>query len=230
MTPSPSLSKSSSIAAPRAKFHSWRILVPVLFAALSAMMCAGPGSLAAPATLRWFEPLICAGGQRIAQEYIASAGDTPVPLAQAVYCEASGGLRALVTERAFGLMFGSYFALFLLPALILGLTAQFGPRGRRGAPRPLGWQAEQDVRALLAAGKQAEAARLVREKTGATPKWAREYLDVLAHKPEAVPPPRPEPPAPTPLDKLTQLKKMLDTGLITAKDYEAKKGDILGQM
>jgi hypothetical protein len=229
MTPSLSISKSHP-AAPRAKFHSWRILVPVLFAALSAIMCAGPGSLAAPASLKWFEPLICPGGQRITHEYVATAGNTSVPLAQAVHCEDGAGLRSVATERALGLMFGSYFALFLLPALMIGLTAQFGPRGRRGAPRPLGWEAEQQVRALLAAGKQAEAARLVRAKSGATPKWAREYLDVLAHKPEAEPAPKPEPPAPTPLDKLTQLKKMLDTGLITAKDYEAKKTDILGQM
>jgi hypothetical protein len=230
MTPSPSLIKSSSIAAPQAKFQSWRIVVPVLFAALSAVMCAGPGSLAAPATFQWFEPLICPGGQRITYEYVATAGDTAIPLAQAVYCEQAAGLRSVVTERALGLMFGSYFALFLVPALLIGLTVQFGPRGKRGAPRPVGWQAEQELRALLAAGKQAEAARLVRAKTGATPKWAREYLDVLAHNPQTEPPARPEPPAPTPLDKLTQLKKMLDTGLITAKDYEAKKTDILGQM
>jgi hypothetical protein len=227
MTTSASLSKAAPSPAPRAKFKSWRILVPILFAAVNAVMCAGPGSLAAPVTLSWFEPLICPAGQEIAYEYAQAAGTAAGQLSQVVYCQDGAGQRTWVGNQALGVMMGSYFAIFLLPALVIGLTAQFG---KRGAPRPLGWEAEQEVRALIADGRQAQAAKLVREKTGSTPKWAREYIDVMTHVPETVPSPRPAAPAPSALDKLKQLKEMLDAGLISAKDYDAKKTDILGQI
>jgi hypothetical protein len=212
----------------RAKFKSWRIVVPVLLAAVNAIMCAGPGSLAAPDTLRWFGPLICPGGQQIAYEYLPTAGDAVSQVSQAVYCQDTAGLRTLASNRALGTMLGVYFTIFVVPALIVGLTAQFGSGSRR-FPRPLDWEAEQDVRMLISAGHQAEAAKLIRQKSGGTPKWARDYIDNMAKMVETAPPRAPAP-APSPLDKLKQLKEMLDAGLITAKEYDAKKVDILGQI
>lgn len=227
MTTLTSTFETGPSAQKRRKFRSWRIVVPVLVAAFNAVMCAGPGSLAAPATLRWFERLICPSGQRIAYDYVETAGSAASPLTQFIYCESAAGQRTLSGNRALSVMMGTYFALFLLPALAVGLTVQFGS-GRR-APRPLASETERAVRLLVSAGRPAEAAKLLREKTGGTPRWAREVIDRMAHTPEPTPAPA-APPPPSALDKLKQLKEMLDTSLITSKDYEAKKADILSQL
>jgi hypothetical protein len=194
-------------------------------------LCAGPGSLAAPSTLQWFERLACPAGQTADYELVPAPGAVAGDLMRYTYCVDGAGQRTLAAGRFFGVMFGVYFGALLVPALLLGLTMQVGG-GQRAQPRPLGWEAEAEVRGLIAQGQHAKAVKLVQAKTGRSARRAEEFVKVMASRPELpeAPPKQSPAPAASPLDRMKQLKALLDTGLISGKEFEAKKAEILEAM
>jgi len=165
-----------------ARARRWlRYLLPALAAAFTAVMCAGPLALAAPGTMAWFEGLACPGSQHLEVLEVMDISVTPAETRQVVYCVDAEGQGTLAGVRPFAVMWAAYFGMFL--GLAFGGAAIAGQFGRWffGRPkRPLGWDAEREARALVAQGKQAEAVALVRAKTGAGPRWARRYVEVLA--------------------------------------------------
>jgi len=61
--------------------------------------------------------------------------------------------------------------------------------------------------------------------------WAREYVQELAKAPDMPTPDpaaaAPAPPSITVMDRLKQLKELLETNLISEEEYAAKRFDIL---
>ena len=207
------------------KFRTWRIVVPVLLATLAALMCAGPGTIAVPTTLRLFESAACPAGQHAGIPTVAPVAN---PQVQQVYCVDEAGAAVEATNEFFKLSLGVYFLLALVPLLALGLTMRFGaPTGMR----PLGADADRELRRMLAAGRQLEAVKLVQNRLGTNRRWAREYVAELAKAPDMPTPDpaaaAPQPPSITVLDRLRQLKELLETNLISEEEYAAKRFDIL---
>lgn len=91
---------------------------------------------------------------------------------------------------------------------------------------------EADARALVAGGQAIAAIKLVREFTGLGLKEAKEWVDALPLRPPRAA--TPETAAAdvqlSPAYRLAELKRMLDTGLITAAEFEAKKSEILAEL
>ena len=69
------------------KFRTWRLVVPILLAAFGALMCAGPGSVAAPGTVVLFERIACPQGAHAGIPTITGEAN---PQVQAVYCVQEG--------------------------------------------------------------------------------------------------------------------------------------------
>lgn len=206
------------------KFRTWRIVVPVLLAALGALMSAGPGSVAVPSTLRLFENVACPAGQYAALPTVTAANAQ----VQAVYCVDAAGQPTEATRPFFVAGFSVYFLLLLVPLLALGLTVRFGGPA---ATRPLGADADNELRRMIAAGRHLEAVKLVQNRLGTSRRWARDYVQELAKAPD-VPAPNPaaaepRPPSLTVIERLQQLKELLETNLISEEEYVAKRFDIL---
>lgn len=208
------------------KFHTWRIVVPVLLAAITALLCAGPGAVAVPSTLRLFENVACPPGQHAG--LAPTQAINPGAQMQQVYCVDEAGSANLATTEFFGAGTAVYFLVFLVPLLVLGLTVRFGGPT---ATRPLGPDADNELRRMIAAGRQLEAVKLIQNKLGTSRRWAREYVAELSKAPDMPTPDpaaaAPPPPSITVMDRLRQLKELLETNLISEEEYAAKRFDIL---
>lgn len=206
------------------KFRTWRIVVPVLLAIFGALLCAGPGSVAVPSTLRLFERVACPAGQYAALPTVAAANAR----VQAVYCVDAAGAPTEATGQFFFAGLSLYSLLLLVPLLALGLTLRLGaPK----ATRPLGADADNELRRMIAAGRHLEAVKLVQNRLGTSRRWARDYVQELAKAPD-VPAPNPataeaRPPSLSVIERLQQLKELLETNLISEEEYAAKRFDIL---
>ena len=205
------------------KFRTWRIVVPMLLALLGALMCAGPGTVAVPSTLRIFENVACPAGQHAG---LASEPQIANSQLQEVYCVDEAGAATLATNEFFGASVGIYFLVLLVPLLALGLTVRFGAPA---ATRPLGADADNELRRMIAAGRQLEAVKLVQNRLGTSRRWAREYVTELSKAPDMPPadPVAPAPPSLAVMERLKQLKELLETNLISEEEYAAKRFDIL---
>lgn len=90
---------------------------------------------------------------------------------------------------------------------------------------------EADARALVAAGQTLSAIKLVREASGLGLKEAKDWVDALPLRPLRTAAAQPGAnAAPGPADRLAELKRMLDSGLITTTEYETKKREILAEL
>jgi ribosomal protein L7/L12 len=108
------------------------------------------------------------------------------------------------------------------------------PPGPPDAPPPASPAAvppEVEARALelIAAGHTVSAIRVVREGTEMGLKDAKAWVEALIHRHFARPSPAP-PPAAGAAERLAELKRMLDAGLVTPAEYEAKKARILAEL
>jgi hypothetical protein len=207
------------------KFRTWRIVVPVLLAALGAFMCAGPGSIAVPSTLRLIENFACPRGAHAALPTVAPE---PAAQMQAVYCVGEGSAPQEATLAFFGAGASLYFLLLLVPLLALGLTVRFGGAPAPISPRPLSRDAETELKRLIVEGRQLEAIKLVQSRLGTSRRWARDYVAELAKQPIETPPAGAHAtPSVTVVERLKQLKELLETELISEEEYEAKRFDIL---
>jgi hypothetical protein len=220
--------KAGAMSTPKStppKFRTWRIVVPVLLATFAALMCAGPGSVAVPNMLSLFARAACPAGQHAALPTVAPVAN---PQVQTVYCVDEAGVPTDATRQFFGVSFAGYFIVFAVPLLLVGLTMRFGsPR----VARPLGADAERELRRLMAAGRQLEAVKYVQNRLGVSRRAARDYVQQLAATPEAPAEPAAAPtPAPGVLERLKQLKQLLETDLISKEEYEAKRFDILAAL
>ena len=208
------------------KFRTWRLVVPVLLAALGAFMCAGPGSLAVPSTLRLIENFACPKGAHAALPTVAPA---PTAQMQTVYCVGDeGSAPQEATYQFFGAGASLYFLLLLVPLLALGLTVRFGGAPAPISPRPLSRDAEAELKRLIVEGRQLEAIKLVQSRLGTSRRWARDYVAELGKQPIETPPAdAARTPSVTVVERLKQLKELLETELISEEEYEAKRFDIL---
>jgi TRAP-type C4-dicarboxylate transport system permease small subunit len=165
-----------------AQARRWlRIILPVVAAAFMAVMCAGP--LAVPATMMWFEGLACPAGQHLEVLEVLDIEVDPPETRQVVYCVDAEGQGTLAGARPFAVMWTAYFAIFVVLTFTLVAVVGRAWQWFFGLPkRRLDWETEREARALLAAGKRDEAVRLLRDRTGAGPRWAQQYVDVIARR------------------------------------------------
>lgn len=216
---------------PKLYFSWWRILVPSLVAAYAAVLAAGPGAPVVPASLRLVQPLVCPAGAQIEPRITDQVTETGEATAtQNLYCAGAQGLGQEVSGRVFAILGSVYFTLLYLPLQAVFLTRRLRPVGARSL-KPLGGEAEREVRALLARGRKLEAVQLVRARTGAGVRQAADYVEGIAAQPQ-LPSAAADAAGPlkTPVETLKQLKEMRDEGLITTKEFEVKKLDILAKL
>jgi hypothetical protein len=126
-----------------------------------------------------------------------------------------------------------YFLALSVLLTLLGLrrgaraTAATGTATAHSVPP----EVEAAARKLLEKDQKIHAIKLVREASGMGLKEAKDWVEALPSRPPAAAtPPTPDasPSALTPAaDRLTELKRLSDAGLITPAEYEAKKAEIL---
>ncbi|MCC7362004.1 MAG: hypothetical protein IT317_21145 [Anaerolineales bacterium] len=206
------------------KFRTWRIVVPVLLAAMGAFLCAGPGSLAVPSTLRLIENFACPRGAHAALPTVAP---DPAAQMQTVYCVGEAGAPQEATLAFFGAGASFYFLLLLVPLLALGLTVRFSGAPGSISPRPLSRDAETELKRLIVEGRQLEAIKMVQRRLGTSRRWARDYVAELAKQPIETAPAGARAASVTVVERLKQLKELLESQLISEEEYEAKRFDIL---
>lgn len=220
-------------------------LVLLLIAGFPAIMCAGPISMLFsainPNFLRVTEKVVCREtGQAVIETYHTRPGSTSFEM----YCIDVEGQRSKddIILLAIGVLFLGYFAIFSV--VISSYNFWRGLKEKRAtaddaSPSPrkrtAGALVDSQVRDLLARGNKIEAIKIVRQATGMGLAEAKSYVEALESrqivriadegtsvsagaKNESQ------------VIKLRELKQMLDEGLITSEDYEAKKREILSEM
>lgn len=207
-----------------------RILRRAAFAAFIAALLAGPGAAFAPSTMRWAAWVACpAGTAPMTDEYAAAhrADETDGRF----WCVAPDGVARDRTMAAIG---GLWLLYFMGTAVLLSIFAMRGaaqdgakPRPAPAPPRPVAGNVEAEARALLANEQKIQAIRIVREATGMGLKEAKDWVEALPSRAPGTAFAASPAALPGPVERLADLKQMLDTGLITPEDYEAKKSEIL---
>jgi hypothetical protein len=95
----------------------------------------------------------------------------------------------------------------------------------------VGVEVEARARDLLGQEQKIHAIKVVRDATGMGLKEAKEWVEALPHRaPSTAPPPSSGTAGTTgtgAVDRLAELKRMFDAGLITTEEFEAKKAEIL---
>jgi len=211
------------------------------FAAFIAVMLAGPGAAVFPSTLRWASWVACPKGTAPTPRTFQASYHRPGEHGVAFYCVSPGGGEHERTLAAMGGLWLMYFTgltvLFSLLALRGGsaATASRTSSGSAPAPRDVPADVEARARELVARDQKIHAIKLVREATGMGLKEAKDWVEALPHRPPRAAtfaPPTAGAAAAHPgaAERLSELKRMLDAGLITAADYEAKKGEILAEL
>lgn len=220
---------------PKFRFSKPRIFLPVLLSLFLAIMMAGPGTLillaAAPSSVNLLGKVVCPTASRMEARWVRYSYSRPGESSLEVACVGEEAGQASDSRPQWFLkLLGFYFVLFLIPLLYLFATA--GTKATKVAaapakqpPTPLTPAAELEARRLLAEGKKIEAIRLVRELTGKDLKAASHDVEALAARAEH------EAVAARPLlERLKEAKEMLDAGLITEREYEAKKEKLLSEL
>jgi Ribosomal protein L7/L12 C-terminal domain/Short C-terminal domain len=90
---------------------------------------------------------------------------------------------------------------------------------------------EARARELLSDEQKIHAIKVVRDATGMGLKEAKDWVEALADRAPSTAPPASSGTAGRTgigaVDRLSELKRMLDAGLITIEEFEAKKAEIL---
>jgi len=102
-------------------------------------------------------------------------------------------------------------------------------RMRRAAapPRAVPAGAEAKARELVAREQKISAIKVVRDATGMGLKEAKDWVEALPHRPSSASASTPPSAGLGAVERLAELKRMLDAGLVTQAEFEARKGEIL---
>jgi hypothetical protein len=183
------------------------------------LMIAGPGTAVYPPVSTWTAPLICSGNVEVDSNYYSvRPGENGV--SRTIYCVSGEGkgARSEITWSAIGVAFLVYAAI-----AFLALRFLVAPWLRRRADRALlsvgirspsdpGAPASAaDLRAILAQVSEAVG------RGGANVVVRHAQVDLSGDGDDLV-------------ERLAQLKRLRDQGLISAADYEAKKAEILSRL
>lgn len=212
-----------------------RLLANAGLAAFVAAMLAGPAATIFPSTLRWASWAACPAGTVPAPKRFRASYSRPGETQVALLCVGPDGTAHERTLAAMGGLWLMYFmggcvALSLLS--LRGGTSRGPRRGSAGAPplRAVSPEVEAKARELMARDQAIAAIKLVRDASGMGLKEAKDWVEALPGRaPTASPRAAPDVADP-PSERLAELKRMLDAGLITDSDYEAKKRDILASL
>jgi hypothetical protein len=213
------------------------LIIPVGFAAI---MCAGPVSMMFSIFNQDFfritEKAVCPEtGTAEIKRVGTSRGGTNYEM----YCMDVEGQRGKedVVGWAIVTLFAVYFVAFYVLAIIVIIPKLNSPSVSNESRPPIkraGALVDSQVRDLLAHGNKVEAIKIVRQATGMGLAEAKNYVEALESRQivniggESSAPV--DAPPEDSLAKLRELKKMLDEGLITQQEYEAKKQRILSEL
>jgi hypothetical protein len=208
-----------------------RVLVIAGAAAFTAAMLAGPGAAIFPSTLRWGAWIACPARTALAPRRFHQSYDRPGESHVALACVSPGGASR---DRTLAAMGGLWLMYFMGGCVVLALlTRPRGPRAEdaptRAAaapPRPVPADAEAKARELMARDQKISAIKIVRDATGMGLKEAKDWVEALPHRPPSSAASSPGTGL-APVERLAELKRMLDAGLVTQAEFEAKKSEIL---
>ncbi|HEU4562664.1 MAG TPA: ribosomal protein L7/L12 [Longimicrobium sp.] len=218
------------------------IVVRIVLAAFLALMLAGPGAAIFPSTLRWASWIACPSGTTPTSSTFTSSyqgpGESSVERSAVLHCVAPDGTRHERTMAAIGGLSLMYFMglSVLFTFLIRGAPSDPGSRSAPRtppAPRHVPANTETQARELMAQDQKIHAIKIVRETTGMGLREAKEWVEALEHRAPSATSSSPAPAGPTGIgavDRLAELKRMLDGGLITLDEFEAKKAQILAEL
>jgi hypothetical protein len=212
-----------------------RLLARLAAAAFIGIMLAGPGAAVFPSTLRWGAWAACPEGTEPAPERFRASYSRPGESQVRLLCTAPDGRAEEHTGMAIVGLFAMYTAGLTVLFSLLGLRAgtRSGTLPEPATPRSVPPEVETKARALLERDQKIHAIKIVREATGMGLKEAKDWVEALPGRPPAtsattIVTPSAEPR--TREERLSELKRLLDAGLITADEYEAKKAEILAEL
>jgi hypothetical protein len=208
-----------------------RLGVVVLIAGFAAVMCAGPGAIILPFTVKLAEPLICPAGATLLRTETPgtdSEGDrvTYIDLS----CVNDDGIGQAANLRSFLVLGGIYFVFFFFVVLGTGIFIRGSVVGKPA--RPLSTDGVRQVQALMAQNRKIEAIKVVRDLTGSNLATAKAHVETIA----ASPGPLPAPPAFMPktpdltqtaaMEELQRLRAQFDAGQITEREFQTRAAEI----
>ncbi|HEX8246423.1 MAG TPA: ribosomal protein L7/L12 [Longimicrobium sp.] len=213
-----------------------RLLLNAGVAAFAALMLAGPGAAVFPGTYRWAAWAACPAGWEPTPRRFRESYNRPGETQVGFYCVSPGGTSR---DRTLAAMGGLWVMYFMGGCVVLSLLSL-----RRGSPsadasvstsappaRPVAADVEAKARELVARGQLIAAIKLVRDATGMGLKEAKEWAEALPHRPpSAAPATVAMTSAGGAAERLAELKRMLDAGLVTRSEYDAKKNQSLAEL
>ncbi|HSU14178.1 ribosomal protein L7/L12 [Longimicrobium sp.] len=208
-----------------------RVLLNAAVAAFVAVMLAGPGAAVFPSTMRWAAWAACPSGTTPAPKRFREPYNRPGETQVAFLCVAPDGSARDRTLAAMGGLWAMYFMGGCVLLSLLSLRG--GSRSADAAPRsvlsarPVPAEVEAQAREMMEHEQKITAIRIVRDATGMGLKEAKEWVEALPHRPASPMSPSRAMESNPPVARLAELKRMLDAGLITQAEYDAKKGEIL---
>lgn len=212
-----------------------RMLARAAAAAFFAAMLGGPGAAIFPSTLRWAEWIACPQGTTAAPRTFRAPHHEPGERGVVFHCVAPDGTAHERTLAALGGLWLMYFmGIFTVLTLLSARESSSATRTTPTAtapPRPVAPDVERKARELMSDDQKIHAIKVVRDATGMGLKEAKDWVEALPHRaPSTAPPPSPGTAGTTGIgavDRLAELKRMFDAGLITTDEFEAKKAEIL---
>lgn len=216
---------------------SKRLLARLIAAAFIGIMMAGPGAAIFPSTLRWGAWAACPEGTAPAPERFRASYSRPGESQVRLLCTAPDGRAEDHTLMAIVGLWAMYTAGLTVLFSLLGLRAstRSGALAEPGVPRSVPPEVETRARVLVERDQKIHAIKLVRDATGMGLKEAKDWVEALPHRPPSssastatVVAPSPE--TRTREERLTELKRLLDSRLITIDEYDAKKAEILAEL
>jgi large subunit ribosomal protein L7/L12 len=216
-----------------------RMLLRLGIAAFVAIMLAGPGSAVFPSAMRWGAWAACPAGTSPAPERFRASYSRPGETDVRFLCVSPDGQAHDRTLAAMGGLFVMYFVglsvLFTLMSLRRSQTSSaVATASTPSTPRSVPPDVEAKARALVARKQLIEAIKIVRAASGMGLKEAKDWVDALPNRPpsaasSAAPPASVQSPGGA-AERLIELKRLLDAGLITQAEFDAKRGEILARI
>jgi len=200
-----------------------RLLARLIAAAFIGIMMAGPGAAVFPSTLRWGAWAACPQGTSAAPERFRASYNRPGESQVRLLCIAPDGRAEEHTGMAIVGLWAMYTVGLVVLFSLLGLrrgSRSGSPTASSATPVSVPSVAEAKARALLEHDQKIHAIKVVRDATGMGLKEAKNWVEALAHRQ----------PSSSAVDRLAELKRLFDTSLITADEYEAKKAEILAEL
>lgn len=198
-----------------------------------ALMLASVGGALFPNTLYLVGSIVCPGRQPVVEtQSFSLLGESGYSVHMS--CVGVDGQREEGKEfLAFFALTGVYFVALMAVFWLFSLRPK--PIVQQMEPQAmpdLDVASDAEVRESIERGNLIQAIKRVRELTGVGLKEAKDYVEALraGALPASSPARQAETSPSDPVQRMKQLKQMLDDGLITAQEYEAKKADILSRL